>query len=81
LGLAFFGLTSDYFEVMYNEIFYLMHYLNFSYQDALNLPIFKRQWFLKRYIKEITPKEKNNTPPPPSAHSQAATHNFSKRRI
>ena len=66
---------------MYNEIFYLMHYLNFSYQDALNLPIFKRQWFLKRYIKEITPKEKNNTPPPSSAQSQAATHNFSKRRI
>jgi hypothetical protein len=30
-----------------------MYYIGFTYQDAWNLPIWKRQWFLERTMKEF----------------------------
>lgn len=30
-----------------------MYYIGFTYQDAYNLPIWKRQWFIERTVKEF----------------------------
>jgi hypothetical protein len=34
-------------------VFLLMYYLGFSYSEAFNLPIWQREWFIKRINKEI----------------------------
>ncbi len=43
-----------------------MYYLGFTYQDAFNLPVWKRSWFLTRLMQEIdktgTTKESANDP-------------------
>ena len=31
----------------------LMYYMGFSYDEAYNLPIWQREWFIKRINKEI----------------------------
>lgn len=63
-GLAFFGLTPDYADIMLNELFYLTYYMGFTYHDAYHLPIFKRRWFIKRFIKEVSQKNDDSKPPP-----------------
>ena len=30
-----------------------MYYIGFTYHDAYNLPVWKRQWFLERTMKEF----------------------------
>lgn len=34
-------------------IFLLMYYMGFSYEEAYNLPVWQRVWFIKRINKEI----------------------------
>lgn len=34
-------------------IFLLMYYTGFSYREAYNLPVWQRQWFIKRINKEL----------------------------
>lgn len=34
-------------------VFLLMYYMGFSYAEAFNLPIWQREWFIKRINKEI----------------------------
>jgi len=34
-------------------IFLLMYYMGFSYDEAFNLPIWQREWFINRINKEI----------------------------
>ena len=54
----FFDLTSDYLKaVVYEEIFYLIKELNFSFSEAYSLPIGLRKWFLQRNIEYMTPAE------------------------
>ncbi len=35
------------------QIWSLMYYIGFTYQDAYKLPIWKRIWFLERTVKEF----------------------------
>ena len=70
LGLAFFGLTPEYNESLLDEIFYLIYYMGFTYHDAYSLPIFKRRWFIKRFIKEVNPKDKDQPGPTRASHLQ-----------
>ena len=51
LTLTFFGLTSDYIESVYEEMFSLKMHGNWSFQEAYNLPIKIRRWWLRRLIK------------------------------
>tara|TARA_A100001391_G_scaffold200622_1_gene185595 strand:- start:170 stop:397 length:228 start_codon:yes stop_codon:yes gene_type:complete len=51
LTLTFFGLTNEYVQGVYEEIFNLKMHANWSFQEAYNLPIVVRRWFLKRTIK------------------------------
>jgi hypothetical protein len=51
LTLTFFGLTTDYIESVYEEMFSLKMHGNWSFQEAYNLPIKIRRWWLRRLIK------------------------------
>ncbi len=61
-GLTFFGLTPNYQENLLDEIFYLVYYMGFTYSDAYALPVYRRRWFIKRFIKEVSPKDKEPGP-------------------
>jgi hypothetical protein len=56
LTLTFFGLTSDYIESVYEEMFSLKMHGNWSFQEAYNLPIKIRRWWLRRLIKHYEDK-------------------------
>lgn len=54
--MTFFGLTSDYIESVYEEMFSLKMHGNWSFQEAYNLPIKIRRWWLRRLIKHYEDK-------------------------
>ena len=54
----FFGLTHENIDEVYEQIYFLIRRLKFTYTDAYNLPIYKRMWFIKKYLEEK--KEENN---------------------
>ena len=49
-----------------------MYYIGFTYNDAYTLPIWKRQWFIERLIKEF--KQSSDAP------TKAAHHNSPEER-
>lgn len=51
--LGFFGLTNEYIESVYEEIFNLKHHGGWSFIEVYNLPIQIRRWFLQRLIKQF----------------------------
>ena len=51
LGLTFFGLTSDYFSSVYEQIFLMVLKSNFSFTEAYSLPINLRNWFFDKLVK------------------------------
>ena len=56
----FFELTSDYIrQVVYEQIFYLIKNLSFSFSEAYSLPIGLRKWFVDRDIQEETKSSEN----------------------
>jgi hypothetical protein len=50
---SFFGLTDEYTESVYEEIFNLKYHGGWSFIEAYNLPIQLRQWFVKRLVKQF----------------------------
>lgn len=48
-----FGLTPTDKDQFLEIIFLLMYYMGFSYTEAFNLPVWQREWFIKRINKEI----------------------------
>ena len=50
---SFFGLSPDYSEDIYEQIFFLKHYGGWSFIEAYNLPIGLRNWFVERLTKQI----------------------------
>jgi len=49
----FFGLTSDYMEMVYEQFFVLKYHGGWSLIEAYNLPIQLRNWFVERLAKQI----------------------------
>jgi len=54
----FFGLTDEYMESVYEEMFNLKHHGGWSFIEIYNLPIQLRRWFLKRLIKQFEDERK-----------------------
>ena len=50
----FFGLNSEYQQVVYEELFSLKYHGNFSLFESYNLPVSLRRWFIQRLIKQKT---------------------------
>ena len=38
--------------MVYEQIYVLIRHLRFSHTDAYNLPVYKRNWFINRFVKE-----------------------------
>lgn len=54
----FFGLTDEYNQSVYEEIFNLKHHGGWSFIEIYNLPIQLRHWFTKRLIKQFEDERK-----------------------
>lgn len=54
---TFFGLTDEYIEAIYEQIFYLKYLGGWSFYEAYNLPIGLRDWFVGRLTEQLE-KEK-----------------------
>jgi hypothetical protein len=53
LQQTFFGLTDEYNEGIYEQIFFLKYSGGWSFAEAYSLPIGLRNWFVKRTIKQL----------------------------
>ena len=68
---TFFGLTSEYIESVYEQMFFMNYIGNWSLTELYNLPIGLRRWFIKKTIKQKEMEQeaiegaKNKTAPPP----------------
>ena len=49
---SFFGLTSDYIEDVYEQMFFMNYIGNWSITDLYNLPIGLRKWFVEKTLKQ-----------------------------
>jgi len=49
---AFFGLSDEYMESIYEQMFLLKYYGGFSILETYNFPIGLRDWFCKKLIKQ-----------------------------
>jgi hypothetical protein len=49
---TFFGLGLEYIQSVYEEIFLLKYYGNWSFTESYNLPILIRRWFLNRLVEQ-----------------------------
>jgi len=47
---TFFGLSNEYLENVYDQIFTLQYYSGWSFTEAYNLPIKLREWFVKKIV-------------------------------
>jgi|TARA_R110000765_G_scaffold423604_3_gene532725 hypothetical protein len=53
LRQTFFGLTDEYNEGVYEEIFFLKYSGGWSFSEAYSLPLGLRRWFVQRTIKQL----------------------------
>ena len=60
---TFFGLTSNYLENVYEQMFFMNYVGNWSITELYNLPVGLRRWFVERTLKQ---KEEEN-----EAHEKA----------
>ena len=49
---TFFGLSDEYIESVYEQLFQLKYYGGWSFFESYNLPVSVRTWFLQRLIKQ-----------------------------
>jgi len=54
---SFFGLGDKYIESVYEQFFYLKYHGNWDFQEAYNLPVQIRSWFVHRLSEQL---EKEN---------------------
>ena len=53
LRQTFFGLTDEYNEGIYEQIFFLKYQGAWSFSEAYSLPVGLRNWFVKRLVEII----------------------------
>jgi hypothetical protein len=70
LQQTFFGLTDEYSEAIYEQIFFLKYSGGWSFSEAYSLPIGLRNWFVDRLIKQLE-MEKEAIEKASSGHSNS----------
>ena len=73
LHRTFFGLSDEYIQNVYEEIFLLQYHMGWAFIEAYNLPIQIRRWFLNRLIKQLKDESeevKRAQKPQGSGHSR-----------
>ncbi len=58
MARTFFGLSDNYMKSVYEQIFYLKHYGNWSFSEAYSLPVGLRYWFFDRMVKQFEQEKK-----------------------
>jgi len=53
LGPRFFGLTPKDREAILEQHYFLIRHLKMSYSEVREMPIMYREWFIKRFAREI----------------------------
>ena len=56
---SFFGLSEEYIENVYEEMFLLKYHGGWSFIETYNLPIQIRRWFLNRLAKQFEKEKKD----------------------
>jgi len=82
LVLRFFGLRPEDKDIVLEYIYALIRHLGFTYHDAYNLPVWKRTWFINKYVSEIKQKNENrkrNNPPPNNNANTTARRLFNRK--
>ena len=76
----FFGLTPNNFDVVLEQIYILVYHIGFSYKDAYNLPVWKREWFLNKFLHDmkVSSEANKNGSHAPSRKSSRGNKIFSK---
>ena len=74
MELRFFGLTANSKHFILEYIYVLIKHLGFTYKDAYNLPVWKRNWFVNKFI-----DEKKQTNEARNRESKTQTSNSSRR--
>ena len=70
---TFFGLDSEYMEIIYEHFFLLKYHGSWSFIEAYNLPVGLRNWFIKRLVQQFEKEKQDyesaqkNTSPPRSS--------------
>ena len=59
MGQTFFGLTDNYMEQVYEQVFNLIQHGNWSFSEAYSLPVGLRYWFFNRMVKHFEDKKKH----------------------
>ena len=49
---TFFGLTEQYIEAVYDQLFLLKYHGGWSFFESYNLPVRLRTWFFERLVKQ-----------------------------
>jgi len=65
----FFGLTANDKDLFLEHIFVLVYHLGFDYNDAYNLPVWQRFWFINRLKEEFKQAKEHNQNPASSARN------------
>jgi hypothetical protein len=55
---TFFGLSDDYIEGVYEQLFFLKQHGNWSFIESYNLPNGLREWWVKRLLKHFEDEKK-----------------------
>ena len=81
--LRFFGLRPEDKDIILEYIYALIRHLGFTYYDAYNLPVWKRTWFINKYIAEMKERnekrQRSNAPPPKNNANTTARRLFNRK--
>lgn len=53
-----FGLSTDYNEKVYTQIFEMVHYASLTYSEVYNMPIHLRSWWYRKTLEIIKARNK-----------------------
>jgi len=59
LQRSFFGLSDEYIENVYEEMFLMKYHGGWSFIESYNLPVQIRRWFLSRLAKQFEDEKKD----------------------
>jgi hypothetical protein len=72
---TFFGLSDNYIENVYEQLFNLKYYGGWSFFEAYNLPVSIRNWMLDRLVKQKK-QEADAASGNTVSSSRGATYNY-----
>lgn len=57
MGWSFFGLSSNYRQILIEEFYFINRFITLSFDDFNKIPTFQRKYMINRIIDDNTPKD------------------------